>query len=324
MPRLTKNEIGTDRNLLRIERFSSIKSQIISAFCHEFDCDVLCLQETHRGQTQAKPAIPNYTPVCEIPHQKQGTVIFLKRNAPFESFAKVRTVDTEQVSVKLSNISINNIYQTLNSASAMAKKSNTSEPTISIYIGDTNSHNPQRGYADEDEKGKELVFFIEQHNLALIHDAELSFTFQRSRWRKGYSPDLILVDDRINELCAKVVLPPVPDSQHRPILLRVNSVAKARDTPFRRRYDFRKSNWDSFSKDLESYLTFGPVVENSENFIECVRRASNRNVPEDAERKTSRDSMIDDSAKDLNAIESATWTRFLKRQSSSATNYCNR
>ena len=90
----------------KVENFSSIKSQIISAFCHEYECDILCLQKTLRGETKASPSISNYTLVNEIPHQKAGSAIFLKRNASFESSAKIRKIDTEQVSVELNSISL--------------------------------------------------------------------------------------------------------------------------------------------------------------------------------------------------------------------------
>ena len=275
------------------ESFSSIKSQLISAFYHEYDCDVLCLHETHRGETQARPAIPIYTLVNEIQHHKHGSAKFLQQNAPFESTANLFTVNRDQVSVKLNNISINNIYQPPNSAFAMAKRSNTSEPMI--YIGDFNSHDPQRGYSDEDEKGKELVFFIEQHNLALIHDAKVPFTFHSSRWRKRYNPDLILMNDRKKGMWTKVALPPVPGSQQWPILLRVTLVAKARDTPFQRR---------ELSDEQLGLLQQRPrIVPHLRSrwklwkLIDCVRRASNRNIPRRC--WTKQIPGLDDSAKDI-------------------------
>ena len=98
-------------------------------------------------------------------------------------------------------------------------------------------------------------------------------------------------------MCTKVVLPAVPNLQHRPILLRVTTVANPKGTHFQRKYNFRKSKWDFFNKGLESYLTFDPVVETYEKFIECVHRASNRNIPRGC--RTKHIPGLDHSAKDL-------------------------
>ena len=98
-------------------------------------------------------------------------------------------------------------------------------------------------------------------------------------------------------MCPKVVLPPIPGSQHRPILLRVTSVAKTRDTPFQRKYNFRKKKWDSFSKDLESYLTFDSVFENCKKFMKCVRGHRTEKVPRGC--RTKHIPGLNDSAKDL-------------------------
>ena len=126
-----------------------------------------------RKRTEARPKRDPFSQTAPLSIECRIRVV-LKRNATFESTAKVIKVEAEQISLKLNNISIN-IYQPPNSVFSMAVKFNTSEPTI--CVADLNSHNPQWGYADEDEKRKELVSFVEQHNLALIHDAKLPTTF---------------------------------------------------------------------------------------------------------------------------------------------------
>ena len=43
-----------------VEGLSDAKSQILSKICTDNNCDVLCLQETHRGSKHRQPQILNY------------------------------------------------------------------------------------------------------------------------------------------------------------------------------------------------------------------------------------------------------------------------
>ena len=97
-------------------------------------------------------------------------------------------------------------------------------------------------------------------------------------------------------MCTKGVIPLMPGSQQRPILLRVTSVAKARDTPFQRRYNFAKSNWDFVSEDFNRTSPLIRLSRNMKN-LEFVCRASNRNFPRGCGTKLIPGT--DDSAKDL-------------------------
>ena len=60
------------------EDFSSVKGHLIGKICHEIDCDILCLQETHRGPQQFRPKVPGMKLVVERPHEKYGSDIITK------------------------------------------------------------------------------------------------------------------------------------------------------------------------------------------------------------------------------------------------------
>ena len=51
-----------------IEGLTAVKASMLSVMCKDEHCQCLCLQETHRSQTQAMPTIPGMSLVAEHPH----------------------------------------------------------------------------------------------------------------------------------------------------------------------------------------------------------------------------------------------------------------
>ena len=53
-----------------IEGLTAVKASMLSVKCKDKYCQCLCLQETHRSQTQAMPRIPGMSLVAERPHNR--------------------------------------------------------------------------------------------------------------------------------------------------------------------------------------------------------------------------------------------------------------
>ena len=53
-----------------VEGLSSSKELLFANICKYHHCEVLCLQETHRGTTHKRPKIYGMTPAIERPHTK--------------------------------------------------------------------------------------------------------------------------------------------------------------------------------------------------------------------------------------------------------------
>ena len=151
---------------------------------------------------------------------------------------------------------------------------------ISVVIGDFNSHNVNWGYAETNEDGELAESWADSNQLSLIHDAKLPPSFNSSRWRRGYNPDLIFTSGIIANQCEKIVLDPIPHTQHRPIGLKITAVISPRDVPFRRRFNLKKADWKGFADHLDSAILDLPATPcNYDAFVESVKSSSRHNIP---------------------------------------------
>ena len=117
--------------------------------------------------------------------------------------------------------------------------------------------------------------WAEAQNLNLIHDANLPKSFNSGRWKRGYNPDLVFVISNIATLVNKLVLEPIPRTQHRPIGININATVVPKTVPSQRRFNFTEANWQAFldeQDDLIEDLETSPM--NYEKVIELVHMAA--------------------------------------------------
>ena len=86
------------------------------------------------------------------------------------------------------------------------------------------------------DDGRRVEEWAENMNLALVRDPKGPRSFNSSRWRCGYNPDLIFVSEYISGMCSRKVHSAIPHTQHRPISVEIKSLISPRYVPFRRRY----------------------------------------------------------------------------------------
>ena len=90
----------------------------------------------------------------------------------------------------------------------------------------------------------------------------------------------MFISNNIDNQCEKVVLDPIPHSQHRPIGLKVNAVITPRAVPFRRRFNLKKAHWGHFAKYTDSYIQDLPAhPTHYDTFVDMIKRSSRRNIP---------------------------------------------
>ena len=81
-------------------------------------------------------------------------------------------------------------------------------------------------------------------------------------------------------MCKKSVMDPIPHTQHRPICVSVQPVIVPQPTPFGRRFNLRKADWNGYSTELDSRIEdVEPIPSNYHRFVEIVRVASRRHIP---------------------------------------------
>jgi hypothetical protein len=73
---------------------------------------------------------------------------------------------------------------------------------------------------------------------------------------------------------------PIPHTQHRPICVSVKPVVVPNHTPFRRRFNLAKADWNGYSAELDHLIEdVESTPANYNRFVESVRVASRRHIP---------------------------------------------
>nr|XP_060616102.1 uncharacterized protein LOC132765855 [Anolis sagrei ordinatus] len=265
---------------INIEGMSAAKEQLLYELCRDKKCDVLCVQETHRDERQKRPKVPGMVLVAERPHAQYGSAVFVKPGLQVSSAHNTEENNIEVLTVELNNITITSVYKPPNEDFCFSSPENFDRHQRAVVIGDFNSHSHVWGYAQEDRNGEAVLSWSELHKLSLIHDSKLPPSYNSGRWHRGYNPDLLFVSDSIVQQCTKSVGPPIPNTQHRPIICQLFPTIRPQEVRFKRRYNFRKADWTKFSDMLDDMITsVAPIPEEYEHFIEIVKTCSRASIP---------------------------------------------
>ena len=191
---------------------------------------MLCLQETHRGPNNNRPNITGMKLAIERPYEKYGSAIYVKLDLVITSTSMTENNDIEILTVNVGSITITSVYNPPTRQFQFDNPDSLDYNNTNVVIGDLNSHSTTWGYNNTDENGDLL---------SLIHDPKLPCSFNSSRWKRRYNPDLSFVSNNIASLSSKAVLEPTPHTQHRPIDILINAAVTSTPTPFRRRFNFK-------------------------------------------------------------------------------------
>ena len=152
----------------------------------------------------------------------------------------------EVLSIELMWISVSSVYKP--PIETFSLPNAVTDGCVNVVIGDFNSHSVTWGYGKTNEDGEIVENWADANQMSLIPDAKLPYSSNSCRGKRGYNPDLMFVSNNIANQCEKVVLDPIPHSQHRPIGLKVNAVITPRTVPFRRRFNLKKAHWGKFCR----------------------------------------------------------------------------
>ena len=121
------------------EGFSSAMQQFLAALCSNRPCDVLCLQETHRGSDNNDPTMHTwYGPRHWATTSSVWQCYFWQRKFCNRSYSFQTMTTLEILTVELSNVVITSVYKPPTTKFPEAVPRIHNKPQI--IIGDLNSH----------------------------------------------------------------------------------------------------------------------------------------------------------------------------------------
>ena len=151
-----------------VEGLSDPKEQLLANICKTNICDVLCLQEIHRGFDYNRPKINGMMLVIERPHEKYGSAIFVKTGT---------IIDNNNMAILTAETGgtlITSVYKPPSRPYQMPPLHN-SKPEV--VIGDFNSHSVNWAYDDSNADGDAVECWPEASQLSLVLNAKQPSSF---------------------------------------------------------------------------------------------------------------------------------------------------
>ncbi len=267
---------------LNVEGLSAAKRTLISTIAHRHSADVICLQETHvADQSAGRYTIGGFDLISSTPDARFGRTTYVRCDvADASPVSSSHFCDIFQVG----GFRVANVYKPPSQHWDQRVLPALVHPAA--YVGDFNSHHPEWGYSEPDEDGEALVEWASNSDLTLTHDAKQRGTFYSARWQKDYSPDLCWVTSIGDhpQPASQTVLGDFPHSQHRPLLIHIGLQLPIIYGSSKKRWNFRKADWDLFSSKLErSVVTIPsrciPIEEAYQRFQGAIFSAATTAIP---------------------------------------------
>ena len=176
-------------------------------------------------------------------------------------------------------LTIYNIYSPPKETFTFSRTENLFRATV--LAGDFNGHSPLWGYTDRNQSGKNVEELCETTNLIRVQDENSKPTLLHKVHGTLHRPDLTLISADLDSYSSEVLED--ISSDHRPTLTTLYSTKQRKNTKITR-WNFRKANWEKFSKYLEDKLDleeFGHLGVDSVNEHLCsqILTAANLYIP---------------------------------------------
>lgn len=270
---------------INIEGSSSEKSEFLSRFGIENNITVIAVQETHINDPadyHTRGRVPGYEVASYVASPIYGIATYVRSNSPmFTVHHASQEGNIFQIVIEISGMKIINVYKP--PTQPWPRNVLRHEDHPAVYLGDFNSHHTVWGYEINDNNGIELLNWSDANNLFLVHDLKDLPTFHSARWQRGYNPDLCFVTrDALDKpmKTTRSVVKAFPRSQHRAVIITIGTQVIAVNSIPKPRWNFRKANWEGFSRQIDASIRFIPnEIENFERFVGIVKGAAKKFIP---------------------------------------------
>ena len=154
-----------------IEGLSSPKRDLIAKLCCEHNCQVLCLQETHRGPNNNRPNITGMKMAIERPYETYGSAIYVKPDLVITSTSMTENNDIDILTVNIGSITITSVYKPPTRQFQFDNPDALDYNNTNVVIGDFNSHSTTWGYNNPDENGDLVEEWADAHHLSMTRSS---------------------------------------------------------------------------------------------------------------------------------------------------------
>lgn len=263
------------------------KSDLIQLL-DEHDVSVAAISETW-----LKPSfhlrIPGY--YClrhDRPDGKGGTALIIHNSIPFKQInIHTPSDDIQIIAAVLSDITILSIY--IPPSTTFIE--NEWAPILTqicspfMILGDFNAHSPSWGSKITNRSGRNLLDFIDTHNLCFLNDGSPT-RFTPPHQRKS-AVDLSLCSYSLASKCSWDILNDPLSSDHFPIIIRFQHQSNTYPPPVKNNLKFRinDANWSTFSSELDNLINLkkksspGDIRLQCETFPSMVINAAEKSIP---------------------------------------------
>ena len=131
---------------------SAAKQQLLAELCEKQKCDVLCVQETHRGLKAIRPNIRGMGLVqrylmnnTEVLYSSVTTVYVIQPQHQTQN-------NVEIIQAQLNKLTVTSVYKPPNEQFSFG--SNLASTQMNVVIVDFSSHGVEWGYRSTDENGQ--------------------------------------------------------------------------------------------------------------------------------------------------------------------------
>ena len=259
-----------------VKGLSVANQQLIADLSRKHQCVVICMQETHRGPNDIRPNVPGLDLAIETPHAPYGSAVTSGTIVNATSLTEVNDIDILRVDLR--GISVTSVYKQPGERFSFHQPPAGVGDQQQVIIGNFNSHSLTWSYATTTADGELVEYWAENQRLSLIHDPKVPSSFNSGRWRREYNPDIIFATNRIVGCCNKIVMQPVPCSQHRPIGVHVDAALTVQTAPFRRRFNLKKANWEQYYQLDADEENISATAECYDQFVNTLRKVARKNI----------------------------------------------